>query len=253
MFYAGSMVRPGTNAQFHVVDERIVGRKPSSLSWTEAAAMPLTSLTAWELLFDRMRIPYGQKTGGGTLLIINGSGGVGSILTQLARRLTGLTVVASASRPETIDWCMKMGAHHTVDHHKPLDAELKRIGIQQANFVAGLTATDRHLKEISNLIAPEGTLALIDDPEVLDIKPLKMKAVTVAWELMFTRSMFQTPDMARQGFILNEISALLDSGVLRSTATTTLGALTPQTLAEAHRMGESGKSIGKTVLPGIQS
>ena len=252
VFYAGSMIRSGTNAQFQAVDERIVGRKPSSLSWTDAAAMPLTSLTAWELLFDRMRIPYGSKTNGGTLLIINGSGGVGSILTQLARRLTGLTVVASASRPETIAWCKKMGAHQTVDHHKPLDAEIKRIGLEPANFVAGLTATDRHLEEISNLIAPEGTLALIDDPKVLDIKPFKMKAVTVAWELMFTRSMFQTPDMARQGFILNEVSALLDAGVLRTTATTTLGALTPQTLAEAHKMGESGKSIGKTVLPGIQ-
>lgn len=253
VFYAGSMVRPGTDAELHAVDERIVGRKPSSLSWTDAAAMPLTSLTGWELLFDRMRVPYGEKVGGGTLLIINGSGGVGSALTQLARRLTGLTVVASASRPETIDWCKQMGAHYTVDHHKPLDAEMKRIGIEQADFVAGLTGTDKHLDEIVKLIAPEGTLALIDNPKVLDINPLKMKAVTVAWELMFTRSMFQTRDMARQGFILNEVSALLDAGVLRTTATKTLGELTPETLAEAHRLAESGKSIGKTVLPGIQS
>lgn len=144
------MDRPGTDAQVHAVDERIVGRKPTSLSWTDAAAMPLTTLTAWELLFDRMRVSYGQKTSGGTLLIINGSGGVGSILTQLALRLTGLTVVASASRPETIEWCKKMGAHYTVDHHKPLDAEMKRIGVDQADFVAGLTATDQHLVEIKS-------------------------------------------------------------------------------------------------------
>lgn len=253
VFYAGSMDKQGCDAQLHAVDERIVGRKPASLSWIDAAAMPLTSLTAWELLFDRMRLPYGQMTAGGTLLIINGSGGVGSILTQIARRLTGLTVVASASRPETIEWCMKMGAHHTVNHHKPLDAELKRIGIEQAEYVAGLTATDQHLTEITKLIAPEGTLALIDDPKVLDIKPLKMKAVTVAWELMFTRPMFHTRDMARQGFILNEVSALLDAGVLRTTATKSFGALTPEVLAEAHRFVERGSSMGKTVLTGIQS
>ena len=251
VFYSGSMDRPGTDAQFQAVDERIVGRKPASLSWTDAAAMPLTSLAAWELLFDRMRLPYGNMQAGGTLLIINGSGGVGSILIQLARRLTGLIVVATASRPETVDWCQKMGAHHVIDHHKPLDAEMQRIGIVHAEFVAGLTATDKHLPEIVTLISPEGTFALIDNPKTLDITPFKMKACTVAWELMFTRPMFKTRDMARQGFILNQVSALLDAGVLRTTATTTLGALTPETLAEAHRLSERGTSIGKTVLPGI--
>ncbi len=251
VFYAGSKDRPGTDAELHAVDERLVGRKPTSLSWTEAAALPLTTLTAWELLFDRLRVPYAAKTGGGTLLIINGSGGVGSILTQLARRLTGLTVVSTASQPKTVDWCQRMGAHHVIDHYKPLDAEMKRIGIEHAEYVAGLTATAKHLDAIQKLIAPQGTLALIDDPKTLDIVPFKSKAVTVAWEFMFTRSSFGTPDMARQGFILNEVAALVDAGVIVTTLTNTLGALSPATLAEAHRLAESGKSIGKTALPGI--
>lgn len=252
VFYAGAIDRPGSNAAYHAVDERIVGRKPASLSWTEAAAMPLTTLTAWELLFDRMRVPFGAKTTGGTLLVINGAGGVGSILIQIARRLTGLTVVATASRAETVEWCTRMGAHHVIDHHKPLDEELARIGMAQAEYVAGLTATDRHLPAIVRLIAPQGVLALIDDPETLDIVPFKRKAATVVWEFMFARPMFGTPDMARQGYILNETAALIDAGLLVSTVTRTLGPLSPETLAEAHRHAESGQAIGKTVLSGIQ-
>jgi zinc-binding alcohol dehydrogenase family protein len=251
VFYAGAVDRPGTNAELHVVDERITGRRPATLSWTDAAAMPLTALTGWELLFDRLHVPRGTGSAGGTLLVIGGAGGVGSVLIQLARRLTGLTVVATASRPETARWCARMGAHHVVDHRRPLDEELGRIGVPQADHVAGLTATDRHLDAIARLIAPQGTLAVIDDPEVLDVTPLKQKAVTVAWELVFTRSLFHTADMARQGDILDEVAALLEEGVLVPTVTTTLGALTPQTLAEAHRRGGSGSSIGKTVLPGI--
>lgn len=252
VFYAGVIDRLGTNVTLHAVDERIVGRKPTSLSWTDAAALPLTAITAWELLFDRMQVPYGAKTAGGTLLIVNGAGGVGSILTQLARRLTGLRVVATASRPETIDWCLKMGAHTVINHHLPLDAEMKRIGIEQADYVAGLTATDGHLNAIAKLIAPQGTLALIDDPETLDIVPFKRKAATVVWEFMFTRPLFATLDMARQGFILNEVAALVDAGVLKTTTTETLGPLTPDTLAKAHRLVENGSSIGKTVLSGIE-
>jgi zinc-binding alcohol dehydrogenase family protein len=253
VFYAGALARPGTNAEYHAVDERLVGRKPESLSWTRAAALPLTALTALELLFDRMRVLYAAKTSGGRLLIINGAGGVGSNLTQLARRLTGLTVIATSSRPEATEWCRRMGAQHIIDHHKPPNEEMKRIGINQANLVAGLTATDRHMDAITRLIAPHGTLALIDDPKSLDIVPFKMKSVTVAWEFMFTPSMFQTPNMARHGFILNEVSALVDAGVLTSTETTTLDAMTPETLAEAHRLAEGGTSIGKTVLPGIRA
>lgn len=249
VFYAGSMVRQGSNAEFQAVDERIVGHRPRSVSWTDAAALPLTSLTAWELLFDRMRVPYGPKVGEGTLLIINGAGGVGSILTQIARRLTGLTVVATASRPDTIDWCRKMGAHHVIDHHKPLDEELKRVGIEQAQYVAGLTKTKAHADALARLIAPQGTIALIDD--AIDIAPFKTKAVTIAWELMYTRSLYGTPDMARQGVILDEIGSLVDAGLIVSTATRTLGALAPDTLREAHELSAGGKGYGKTVLPGI--
>ena len=233
------------------VDERIVGAKPDSLDWTAAAALPLTALTAFELLFDRMRVPFGSFTAGGTLLVINGAGGVGSILIQLARRLTGLRVAATASRPETIAWVRSLGAHDVIDHHRPLDAELARIGIGQADYVAGLTATDRHIEAIARLIAPQGTLALIDDPETLDIVPFKRKAVTIAWELMFTRSLFHTPDMARQGVILNEIAALVDAGVLRSTMTQDAGPLTAENLRRAHATVESGNAYGKIVLSGI--
>ncbi len=252
VFYAGAINRPGSNAELQLVDERIVGAKPDSLDWTAAAALPLTSLTAFELLFDRMRVPFGSFTGGGTLLVINGAGGVGSILIQLARRLTGLRVVATASRSETIAWVRSLGAHDVIDHHKPLDEELARIGIEQAEFVAGLTATDKHIEAIAKLIAPQGTLALIDDPKTLDIVPFKRKAVTIAWELMFTRSLFHTPDMARQGVILNEIAALIDAGVLRSTVTQDLGPLTAQNLRRAHAIVEGGDAYGKTVLSGIE-
>lgn len=251
VFYAGAINRPGSDAEYHLVDERIVGAKPDSLDWTAAAALPLTALTAFELLFDRMRVPFDSFTAGGTLLVINGAGGVGSILIQLARRLTGLRVAATASRPETIAWVRSLGAHDVIDHHRPLDAELARIGIGQADYVAGLTATDRHIEAIARLIAPQGTLALIDDPETLDIVPFKRKAVTIAWELMFTRSLFHTPDMARQGVILNEIAALVDAGVLRSTMTQDAGPLTAENLRRAHATVESGNAYGKIVLSGI--
>jgi zinc-binding alcohol dehydrogenase family protein len=252
VFYAGAIDRPGSNAEYQLVDERIVGAKPISLDWTAAAALPLTSLTAFELLFDRMRVPFGSFTAAGTLLVINGAGGVGSILIQLARRLTGLRVVATASRPETIAWVRSLGAHDVIDHHEALDEELGRIGIGQAEYVAGLTATDRHLGAIAKLIAPQGTLALIDDPETFDVVPFKRKAVTVAWELMFTRSLFHTPDMPRQGVILNEIASLVDAGVLRSTMTQDVGPLTAENLRRAHAIVESGSAYGKTVLSGIQ-
>jgi len=251
VFYAGVMTRPGTNAELHLVDERIVGRKPASLDWAQAAALPLTALTAWELLFDRLRVPHGVKTRGGTLLVINGAGGVGSILTQIARRLSGLTVVATASRPETVSWCREMGAHHVIDHHQSMSAQLKEIGIAQVEYVAGLTATDEHLPEIVELIAPQGALALIDDPQVFDIVKLKRKSVTVAWELMFTRPIFETGDMIQQHHILEEVSALVDAGVLRTTLTGQDGPISAAALKRVHAMVESGKAIGKTVLAGF--
>ena len=251
VFYAGALDRPGSNSELHLVDERIVGRKPASLSAAEAAALPLTAITAWELLYDRLGVPYGVKTQEGVLLIINGAGGVGSILTQLARRLTGLTVIASASRPETIDWVKSMGAHHVIDHRKPLDEELKALGIPQVQYVASLSNTEDHLKAIAEALAPQGKLALIDDPQTLDIVPFKRKSVSVHWEFMFTRPLFATADMAAQHRLLDEVSALVDAGVLRTTLRQVLGKIDAATLRQAHALLESGKSIGKTVLAGF--
>jgi zinc-binding alcohol dehydrogenase family protein len=251
VFYASALNRPGTNSESHLVDEQIVGRKPKSLSFTEAAALPLTSITAWELLFDRLGVPYGRKTSGGTLLIINGAGGVGSILTQLARRLTGLTVVATASRAETIAWCRKMGAHHVIDHRRPLNEALKEIGISTVEYVAGLTATDQHLPAILEAIAPQGRLALIDDPQTLDILPFKRKSVSVHWELMFTRSLFQTTDRIEQHHLLNEVADLVDAGLLTTTLTNEAGRINAANLKRAHALIESGRSYGKIVLSGF--
>jgi zinc-binding alcohol dehydrogenase family protein len=251
VFYAGAIDREGSNAEYQVVDARIVGRKPASLSFAQAAALPLTSLTAWELLFDRLRVPYGRMASDDALLIINGAGGVGSILTQMARRLTGLTVIATASRPETIDWARQMGAHHVIDHRRPLDEELKAIGIPSVRYVAGLTATDRHQKAILEVLAPQGALALIDDPESFDIVPFKRKSLSVHWELMFTRSLFTTPDMAEQGRILDEVAALVESGVLRSTFREDAGPINAANLRKVHALLESGRGIGKTVLSGF--
>jgi zinc-binding alcohol dehydrogenase family protein len=251
VFYAGSIDRPGTYAEYHAVDARIVGPKPRSLSFAGAAALPLTSLTAWELLFDRLSVPYGRKTGGDALLIVNGAGGVGSILTQLARRLTGLTVIATASRHETIAWAGEMGAHHTIDHRKPLNEGLAAIGIPEVRYVAGLTATDRHRDAIIASLAPQGALAMIDDPAQFDIVPFKRKSLSVHWELMFTRPLYGTTDIARQGEILAEVSALVDAGVLRTTLHEDYGPINAANLRRAHRLLESGSGIGKTVLSGF--
>ena len=251
VFYAGDMTRPGTDAELHAVDERIVGHKPKTLGWAEAAALPLTSLTAWELLFERLRVPFGSKNATGSLLVINGAGGVGSILIQLARRLTGLTVIATASRPETISWVEKMGAHHVIDHHKPLDAELQRIGIPEVDYVAGLTGSDRQLPMFPKIIAPQGHLAMIDDPEHFDIVSLKRKSITVSWELMFTRPAYETDDMITQHKILEEVSALVDSGVLVTTMTRKESPINAANLKVAHALAESGRAIGKIVLAGF--
>jgi hypothetical protein len=251
VFYAGALNRPGSNAELQAVDERLVGHKPKSLSFADAAALPLTSLTAWELLFDRLRVPYGDKRGGDALLIVGGAGGVGSILTQIARRLTGLTVVATASRPETVAWCQAMGAHHVIDHRKPLNEGLSAIGLPQVRYVAGLTATDTHLPAILEALAPQGAFAVIDDPTTLDALPFKRKSLSVHWELMFTRSLFQTPDMAEQHAILEEVSALVDAGVLRSTANANFGTISAANLRRAHAAAEAGTNIGKIVLEGF--
>ncbi|HEY2051444.1 MAG TPA: zinc-binding alcohol dehydrogenase family protein [Caulobacteraceae bacterium] len=251
VFYAGALDRPGSNAELHAVDERIVGRKPETLDPARAAALPLTAITAWELLFDRLSAPYGPQLSSEAILIINGAGGVGSILTQTARRLTGLTVIATASRQETIAWCHEMGAHHVIDHRRPLEEGLKAIGIPEVRYVAGLTATDQHQKSIVAALAPQGALALIDDPATFDVTPFKRKSVSVHWEFMFTRPLFNTADLAAQGRILDEISALVDAGLLRTTFCEDYGPINAANLKRAHAAIESGRSIGKIVLSGF--
>ncbi len=249
VFYAGDITRPGTNAEFHLVDERIVGRKPSSLGFTEAAGLPLTSITAWEILFDSFGLKEGEGAGE-ALLIIGGAGGVGSILTQLAKQLTKLTVIATASRDDTREWSEKMGADHIVNHHNPLDEEMKALGISP-RYVAALTHTGSHYEAIQALIKPRGHIALIDDPRSLDVVPIKSKALSLSWEFMFTRPMFQTEDMDMQHKLLNRVSALLDDGTLISTVNNHGSALTVENLRAAHELQESGKAIGKTVLEGL--
>lgn len=248
VYYAGEVMRQGTNAELHAVDERIVGRKPSSLNWAQAAALPLTSLAAWELLFDRLRVSRDQTQNDKSILIINGAGGVGSILIQLVRKLTDLTIIVSASRPETIAWVKEMGAHHVIDHHKPLDEELAAIGFRQVNYVASLSNSDLHLRYFPKIIAPQGSLALIDDPQSFDIVSLKRKSITVAWEGMFVRSLFHTDDMIEQHKILNQVAELIDGGVLQTTLKQCLNPINAANLKTAHQILESSAAIGKIAL-----
>ena len=249
VFYAGDITRPGTNAAFHIVDERIVGRKPSSLGFADAAGMPLTTITAWEILFDS----FGLKEGDGVgedLLIIGGAGGVGSILIQLAKKLTGLNVIATASRDDTRAWVQKMGADYVVNHRNPLDKEMKSLGIAP-RYVASLTHTDKHFGSIIELIKPRGHITLIDDPETLDVGSIKSKALSISWEFMFARSMFQTEDMDVQHLLLNRAADLLDNGTLIPTVNRHGGILSVESLRSAHELQESGTAIGKTVLDGF--
>ncbi|MGJ8672257.1 zinc-binding alcohol dehydrogenase family protein [Rubritalea sp.] len=251
VFYAGSLVRQGTNSEFHLVDERIVGHMPISIGYPEAAALPLTSLTAWEMLFDRLKVDCPTADGAGVILIIGGAGGVGSIAIQLLRALTNLTVVATASRPETQEWVRECGAHHVINHREPLPAQIEALGLGAPGFVFSTNQTDKNLDGIIELIAPQGRFGLIDDPGDLSIMPFKKKAISLHWELMFTRSLFETPDMEEQSKILNEVSKLVNSGKIRSTATEVAGKIDAATLREVHAKIESGTSRGKTVLTGF--
>jgi zinc-binding alcohol dehydrogenase family protein len=250
VFYAGSIQRQGTNSEFHLVDERIVGSKPKTLSFAQAAALPLTSLTAWELLFDRLGAVPGKSLDPRTLLIVGGAGGVGSILTQLARRLTGLTVVATATRPDSQKWCLELGAHAVVDHAKPLKEQMDKLKMPPVALVASLTATDQHYKGIAELMAPQGKYGLIDDPAEFNVAVFKGKAISIHWESMFTRSSFQTADMIAQHNLLNDVADLIDKGVLRTTLAQTFGTINADNLKRAHALLESGKSRGKIVLEG---
>ena len=246
VFYAGDLTRPGTNAEHHIVDERIVGKKPKSMGFAEAAAFPLTSITAWEILFDSFSIKEGEGKGE-SLLIIGGAGGVGSILIQLAKKLTHLTVVTTASRPETKAWVEKMGADHVINHRESLVDQMKALKLEP-RYVASLTGTQGHFPAILELIKPRGHIALIDDPDSLDFMAGKHKALTFSWEFMFTRPIYQTDDIEKQHLLLNRVSELIDNKTLISTATNNLGKITLETLIEAHAIQESGRVIGKNVL-----
>jgi NADPH2:quinone reductase len=251
VFYAGAINRSGTNAEFHLVDERIVGKKPASIDFAAAAALPLTSITAWEMLFDRLEVTRPVPGAANAILIIGGAGGVGSIAIQIARALTDLTVIATASRPETRDWVKSLGAHHVVDHRQPLAPQIEALGIGQPAFVFSTTNTDDHLADIVELIAPQGRFGLIDDPKALNAMPLKRKSISLHWELMFTRSLFNTADIEKQHDLLNRIGELVDASKIKSTIADNFGAINAENLKRAHALIESGKAKGKIVLEGF--
>lgn len=249
VWYAGDLTRQGTNAEFHLVDERIAAKMPSSIGFPEAASLPLTSITAWEILFDRLKLTQDSK---GSILIIGAAGGVGSIMIQLVKKLTQLKVIATASRPETKDWVRSLGADHVIDHSKTLSEELKTIGFESVEFVASLTNTGDHISSIAESIAPQGAFAVIDDPATLDMMPFKRKSVSMHWELMFTRSLFQTDDMIEQHNLLTKVSALVDSGDIKVTMANNFGTINSENVKKAHALLESGKSVGKIVLSGFE-
>ena len=251
VFYAGAINRGGSNVEFHLVDERIVGAKPKSLDFPAAAALPLTSITAYEALFDRLKVQDPVPGVANAILIIGGAGGVGSVAIQIARALTDLTVIATASRPETQAWVKELGAHHVIDHSKPLAAQIEALGTGAPAFVFSTTNTSDHIASIVDAIAPQGRFALIDDPKTLDVVPFKRKAVSIHWELMFTRPLFNTADMIEQHKLLTKVAELVDSGKIRSTLTETAGTINAANLKKAHALVETGKMKGKVVLAGF--
>jgi NADPH:quinone reductase len=247
VFYAGDNTKPGSNAEYQLIDERIVGRKPKSLTIEQAAAMPLTGLTAWEILFDRIRIDA-EKDKGKTILIIGGAGGVGSIAIQLAKKVAGLTVLATASRPESIEWCKQQGADFVVNH-KNLIEEVHNAGFQHVDFILDFVDANQYWNAFVELIKPQGHIGSISTPvENVNLRELKGKSVSFHWESMFTRSLFQTEDMIAQHHILNKLADLLENGTIQSTLKTTLNGLTVSNFKEAHKLLESGSTIGKIAI-----
>lgn len=253
VWYAGAINRQGTNAEFHLVDERIVGHAPNSLDDAHAAALPLTSITAWELLFDRLAIPRSPEQNECTLLIVGAAGGVGSILTQLAVRLTGATVIATASREASRQWLAQLGAHHVINHNEPLAEQIRSLGIDNVSHVSSINRSDLHLPGIIEAIAPFGRLAMIDDPADANLAQLKNKSISLHWEFMFTRSLFETADMIEQHRLLDEVAQLVNEGVLVSTFAEHFGIINAKNLKHAHARIESGESRGKIVLQGFQN
>ena len=253
VMYAGSIIRPGCNSEYQLVDERIVGKMPSNLSFTEAAALPLTTITAWEALFERLAIePSENKNVQRTVLIINGAGGVGSIAIQLAKQIAGLQVIATASRSSTVSWCKKLGADSCINHHDNFSAALNQINLGLVDYILCFHDPDIHWQSMAEVIKPQGKIcAIVGNKKPLDLNLLKSKSVTFAWEFMFTKSQYNTPDLASQGELLNRISELVERGIIKTTAKENLGVLNAANMAIAHSKLESGKTIGKLVLEGI--
>ena len=250
--YAGSLVRPGANSQLHVVDERIVGRKPASLDFAQAAALPLTSITAWEALFERLGVSRQGANRGQSILIIGGAGGVGSIAIQLAKKLAQLTVVATASRPESAAWCRDLGADHVIDHQGDMVAQLAALGLPAVDFILCFNETDKHFAAMAAAIAPQGKIcSIVKNEAPLALDELFSKSATMVYELMFTRSMFGTADMIEQHHLLNEVAQLIDDGVLVTTVNQSYGTINAANLARAHATLEGRRAIGKIVLAGF--
>lgn len=250
VFYAGSNQRNGSYAEFQLVDERIVGLKPKTLNDAEAAALPLTSITAWEMLFDRLKVQEAVHADA-VILVIGAAGGVGSITVQLLKALTNLKVIATASRPESKAWLASIGADYIVDHRQPLEQQVRDLNIGLPDFIFSITGTAGYTQSIVNLIAPQGHFGLIDDPDNFVINPFKAKSISIHWESMFTRSTFQTADMSRQRQILNHLAELVDQGKIKTTLSKNLGRINAKNITEAHALIESGQSIGKIVLEGF--
>lgn len=250
VYYAGAVDRPGSNAQFQVVDERIVALKPKKLDFILSAALPLTAITAWEALFDRLDIRKPVEGADNSLLVIGGAGGVGSMAIQLGRQVPGLTVIATASRPESTRWCKELGAHYVLDHSKSIADQMVSSGLGEPAYVFSTTHTHQHFDDIAKLIAPQGHFCLIDDPKPFDVTLLKHKSVSLHWEFMFTRSLFKTPDMAKQHKLLTEVASLVDGGALRSTLNETLCPISAANLRLAHEKVESNHMTGKIVVAG---
>ena len=249
VYYAGDITRPGSNSEFQLIDARIVGRKPHNLDFASSAAFPLTSITAWEALFDRLNIDKQGADVGKSILIVNGAGGVGSIAIQLAKKLAKLNVIATASRPETIAWCEKIGADHVVNHRHNLAEEINKICYQNVDYILCLNDTDGHWQAMTQAIKPQGKIcSIVENKHPLDMSTLKSKSATFVWEFMFTRSMYQTEDMAEQRNLLNELSKLIEDGVIVSTRNDVVKPINAKNLRDVHQRLEKGRTIGKIVL-----
>jgi alcohol dehydrogenase len=252
VYYAGSIVRPGCNSEYHLVDERIVGRKPANLGFAEAAALPLTTITAWEGMFDRMGISRSGAHAGQSMLVIGGAGGVGSIAIQLAKKLARLTVIATASRPESTARVRELGADHAIDHSKDLAPQLAALGMKEVDYIFCLNSTERWLPTFAPVIKPQGKICtIVSALKPIDLTPLMSKSSTIAWEFMFTRSTYQTPDMIEQHNLLDAAAALIEAGMLQTTLSANLGKIDAANLKRAHKLIEGGHTLGKIVLEGF--